>query len=107
MSRQVGALQRSISYPANLQSNLPIIPLFALLPPQSPHDNTLFSRESDTNSNTTVYNTTSEFVTPILKPPTNLPTPNPAHLPFPNLPFSLLIPKSKLNPLLLPLPFQM
>ena len=61
MSRQVGALHRSISYPANIQSNFPIIPLFAFPPPQSPHDNTSSSMESDTNSNTTVYNTISQI----------------------------------------------
>ena len=64
MSRQVGSLHRSISYPANFQSNLPIIPLFAFPSPQSPHDNTLSSMDSDTNSNTTVYNTISQFNNP-------------------------------------------
>ena len=61
MSRQVGSLHRSISYPANLQSNLPIIQLFAFPPTQSPHDNTSSSMDSDTNSKTTVYNTISHF----------------------------------------------
>ena len=60
MSRQVGSLHRSISYPANLQSNLPIIPLFAFSPPQSPHDNTSSGMDLDTNSNKTVYNTISK-----------------------------------------------
>ena len=46
------------------------------------------------------------LIIPISKPPTNLPTPNPAYLRFPNLPYNLFIPKSKLNPLLLPLPLQ-
>ena len=61
MSRQVGSLHRSFSYPANFQSNLPIIPLFDFPPPQSTHDNTSSSMDSDTNSNTTVYNTISKF----------------------------------------------
>ena len=61
MSRQLGSLHRSISHPANLQNNLPIIPLFAFPPPQSPHDDTSSSMESDTNSNTTVYITISQF----------------------------------------------
>ena len=61
MSRQVGSLHGSISHPANLQNNLPIIPLFAFPPPQSPHHNTSSSIESDTNSNTTVYSTISQF----------------------------------------------
>ena len=51
----------SISYPANLQGNLPIIPLFTFPPPQSPHDNTSSSMDSKTNSNTTVNNTFSQF----------------------------------------------
>ena len=40
------------------------------------------------------------LITPISKPHTNLPTPNPAHLHFPNLPytFNLFNPKSKLKP---------
>ena len=61
MSHQVGSLHRSISYPANLQSNLPINQLLAFPPPQSPHDNTSSSMESDNISNTTVYNSISQF----------------------------------------------
>ena len=61
MSRQVGSFHRSISYPIILQSNLPIIPLFAFPPPQSPHDRTSSSMDSETNSNTTVYNTIFQF----------------------------------------------
>ena len=45
-------------------------------------------------------------ITPISKPPTYLPNLNPPHLHFPNLPFTQFFPKSKLNPLPLPLPFQ-
>ena len=40
MSRQVGSLHRSNSHPANLQNILPIIPLFAFPPPDSPQANT-------------------------------------------------------------------
>ena len=61
MSRQVRLFDRSISYPANLQSNLPVIPLFAFPPPESPHDNTSSGMDSDINSNTAVYNTISQF----------------------------------------------
>ena len=61
MSRQDRSLHRSFFYPANLEKNLPIIPLFAFPPPQSHHDNTSSSMESDTNSNTTLYNTISQF----------------------------------------------
>ena len=61
MSRRIGSLHRSISHPANLQNNLSIISLFAFPPPQSPHPNFSLSMESDTNFNTTAYNTISQF----------------------------------------------
>ena len=61
MSRQIGSLHRSVSHPANLQNNIPIIPLFAFPQPQSPHPKTSPSMESDTNSNAAVYNTISQF----------------------------------------------
>ena len=61
MSCQVGSLHRSISHPASLQNNLPNIPLFAFPPSQSPHHSASSSMESDINSNTTVYNTISQF----------------------------------------------
>ena len=57
----VGCLHRSISYPANLHNNIPIIPLFALPPPDSPHVNTSSGMNSDTNLNITVYRTISQF----------------------------------------------
>ena len=61
MSRQVGSLNRSFSYPANLQSNLPLILLFSFTPPESPHENASSGMDSDINSNITVYNTVSQF----------------------------------------------
>ena len=69
MSHRVGSLHRSISHPVNLQKNLPIIPLFAFPPPQSPHDNTSSSTESDTNSNTTLYNNISQFINSDIETP--------------------------------------
>ena len=69
MNCQVESLHRSISYPANLQSNLPVITLFALLPPELPHTNTSSSMDSDTNSNTTVYNIISQINNSDLKTP--------------------------------------
>ena len=61
MSHLGGSLQRSIYYPANLQNNIPIIPLFAFPPPESPHVNTSSGMDSDTNSNITVNHTISQF----------------------------------------------
>ena len=61
MSRQVGSFHRSVSYPANLQSSLPVIPLFAFPTPESPHHNNSAGMDSDNNSNFTVYNTASQI----------------------------------------------
>ena len=61
MSRQVGSLHRSNSHPANLQNLLPIIPLFAFPPPDSPQANTSSGMNFDTNSDITIYSTFSQF----------------------------------------------
>ena len=61
MSRQFGSLHRSISHPANLQNPIPIIPLFAFPPPESPHVNTSSGMDSNTNSDITVFNTIFQF----------------------------------------------
>ena len=61
MSRQIGSLQRSNSHPANLQNPLPIIPLFAFPPPDSPKTNTSTGINSETNSDITIYKTISQF----------------------------------------------
>ena len=61
MSRQFGSLHRSNSHPANLQNPLPIIPLFAFPPPDSPQANTSSGMISDTNSDITIYTTFSQF----------------------------------------------
>ena len=103
MSRQIGSLHRSTSHPANLQNNLPIIPLYAF--PHLSHLILTFHPQRNqilipTQQYITPY---PNSTTPILKHPTNLQTPNAAHQHFPNIPFNLFIPKSKLNlfPLLL------
>ena len=61
MSRQVGSLQRSNSYPAKLQNLLHLIPLFAFPPPDSPQANTSSGMSSDTNSDITIFTTISQF----------------------------------------------
>ena len=61
MSRQIGALHRSSSHPANLQTPIPIIPLFAFPPPDSPVINIPSSTNSDTNSDISVFHTISQF----------------------------------------------
>ena len=62
MSRQIGSLHRSISHPANLQNPIPIIPLLAFPPPESPHIYRSSGMDSDANSDITVFHTTSQFI---------------------------------------------
>ena len=87
MSRQIGSLHRSISHPANLQNNLPIIPLFAFPPPQSPHPNFSPSMEADTNSNTTVCNTISQFNNSDIETPDKFANSEPSPSTFSQPPF--------------------
>ena len=61
MSRQIGSLHRSNSHPANLQTQIPIIPLFAFPPPDSPVINIPSSMNSDTYSDISVFHTISQF----------------------------------------------
>ena len=61
MSRQIRSLHRSIFHPANLQNPIPIIPLFAFPPLESPHINTSSCMDSDANSDITVFHTISQF----------------------------------------------
>ena len=61
MSRKLGSLHRSNSHPANLQTQIPIIPLFAFPPPDSPIINIPSSTNSDTISDISVFHTTSQF----------------------------------------------
>ena len=105
MSRQVGSLHRSISYPANLQRNLPIIPLFTFPPPESAHDNTSSSMESVTNSNTTVYNTISQFSNSDIETPDKFANSEPSPSTFSQPPFQPIHSQVKIEPLSLPLPF--
>ena len=61
MSRQLGSLHRSNSHPANLQTQIPIIPVFAFPPPDFPIINISSSTNSDTNSDISVFHTISRF----------------------------------------------
>ena len=64
MSRQIGALHRSNSHPANLQNPIPVIPLFAFPPTDSPVINIPSSTNSNTNSDISVFHTISQFNNP-------------------------------------------
>ena len=61
MSRQLGSLHRSNSHPANLQTQIPITPLYAFPPPDFPIINLPSSTNSDTNSDISVFYTISQF----------------------------------------------
>ena len=61
ISRQLGSLHRSNSHPANLQTQIPIIPLFAFPPPDSPAIIIPSSLNSDTNSDISVFHTISQY----------------------------------------------
>ena len=61
MSRKVGSLHRSNSHPANLQTQIPVIPLFAFPLPDSPVINVSSSTNFDTNSEISVFLTISQF----------------------------------------------
>ena len=61
MSRQLGSLHRSNSHPANLQTPIPIIPLFAFPPPDFPISNISSSTNSDTDSDISVLCSISQF----------------------------------------------
>ena len=69
MSRQLGALHRSNSHPANLQTQIPIIPLFAFPPPDFPIINISSSTNSDTNSDISVLYSTSQLNNPNIDTP--------------------------------------
>ena len=69
MSRQIGFLHRSNSHPANLQNSIPIIPLFAFPPPDSPHINTSSGMDSDANSDITFFRSISQFENSDLETP--------------------------------------
>ena len=61
MSRQLGSNHRSNSHPANLQTQIPIIPILAFPPPDFPVINISSSTNSDTNSDISVFHTISQF----------------------------------------------
>ena len=88
MSRQVGALHRSNSHPANLQNPVPIIPLFAFPPPDFPVINIPSSRSSDTNSDISVFQTISQFNDPDLETPDEFADFEP--YPYPDQPFKIV-----------------
>ena len=69
MSRQFGSLHRSNSHPANLQTQIPTIPLFAFPPPDFPIIYKPSSTNTDTNSDISVFHTISQFNIPIVETP--------------------------------------
>ena len=104
MTHQIGSLHRSVSHPANLQNNLPIIPVFAFPPTQSPHPNSSPSMESDTNSNTTIYNTLSQFNNSDIETSDKFANSKPSLSTFSQPPFQPLHSQVKIEPLSPPSP---
>ena len=69
MSRQLGSLRHSNSNSANLQTPIPIIPLFAFPPPDFPIINISSSTNSDTNSDFSVLYSISQLNNPNIETP--------------------------------------
>ena len=69
MSRQLGSLHRSNSHPANLQTPIPITPLFAFPTPNFPIINISTSTNSDTNSDISVLYTIAQLKNPNVETP--------------------------------------
>ena len=97
MSRQIGSLHRSISHPANLQNPIPIIPLFAFPPPESPHINTSSGMDSDANSDITVFHTISQFNNSDIETPDEFANSEPSPSTFSQPPFDSFTHKPKLT----------
>ena len=101
MSRQVGSLHRSISHPANLQNNLPVIPLFAF-----PHLNHLIiTLHPAWISNAIVYNTISQFSNSDIETPDEIANSEPSPSAFFQPPFQPIHSQVKIEPPSLPSPF--
>ena len=77
MSRQLVSLHRSNSHPANLQTQIPIIPLFAF--PPFPIINIPSSTNSDTNSDISVFHTISQFDKSTVETPDEFADSEPSH----------------------------
>ena len=111
MSRQIGALHRSNSHPANLQNPIPIIPLFAFPQPDFPIINIPSSTSSNITSDISVFPPVSQFNNSDFETPMNLPTLNPLlpSIPKPTLPifhnplFNPSMPVNHYHPFPLPL----
>ena len=69
MSRQLGSLHHSNSHPTNLNTPIPIIPLFAFPPPNFPIVNISSSMNSDTNSDISVLYSISQLNNPNIETP--------------------------------------
>ena len=107
MSRQIRSLHRSNSHPANLQTQIPIIPLFAFPPSDSPQSNTSSGINSDTNSDISVFHTVSQFNNSVVETPDEFADSEPSpstytqttsSIFFQNTPFNPFRPKTSFHP---------
>ena len=108
MSRHIGSLNRSLSYPSNLQCHSQVLPFFDFpLYPEPSYTNNSLSMVSDNTSTYTVFHTISQFKNSDTETPDEFADSEPSPFTFPNLPFQPSILKSPMNlPQLLP-PFPM
>ena len=105
MSRQVGSLHRSISHPANLHNPIPIIPLFAFPPPESPHITTSSGMVSNANSDITAFHIICQFQSSDLETPDEFANSEPSPSTFSQPPFRPIHSQAQTNSPLLPLIF--
>ena len=96
MSGQIGSFHRSIFHPANPQNPIPIIPLFAFPPPESPHINTSSGIDSDAYSGITIFNTISQFNNSDVETPDEFANSEPSKSTFSQPPFDPFTPNPKL-----------
>ena len=82
----------------NLQNHVPVMPFFAFPPPETHHANTSSSKDSDTNSNTTVYHTISQFNNSDMETPDKFAYSEPSPSTFSQPTFQSLHSQIKLEP---------
>ena len=93
-------IHRSIHFPPSQPSEQPTHhPTFCFPPPTSPHHNTLSNMESDTNSNTTVSNTISQFNNSDIETPDKNANSEPSPPNFSQPPFQPIHSQDKIEPL--------
>ena len=98
MSSQIGSLNRSFSYPSNLQCHSQIIPLFDFNPyPEPLNANISPSMDSDDASTNAVFHTIWQFYNSGIETPDEFADSEPSPSTFSQPPLNRSIPKFSLN----------